>query len=69
MAPQNLVEFWAVATRPQSENGLGLTAEQAAKELAGIQDFYNRKGLFSDRGERKSAFFILRDYYKSMESK
>ena len=39
------------------------------RPLAGIQDFYNRKGLFSDRGERKSAFFILRDYYKSMESK
>jgi beta-glucuronidase len=39
------------------------------RPLAGIQDFYNRKGLFSDRGERKSAFFILRDYYRTMESK
>jgi beta-glucuronidase len=39
------------------------------RPLAGIQDFYNRKGLFSDRGERKAAFFILRDYYRSMESK
>jgi beta-glucuronidase len=39
------------------------------RPLAGIQDFYNRKGLFSDRGERKGAFFILRDYYKSMEYK
>ena len=39
------------------------------RPLAGIQDFYNRKGLFSDRGERKPAFYILRDYYKSMESK
>ena len=24
------------------------------RPLAGIQDFYNRKGLFSDRGERKA---------------
>jgi len=36
------------------------------RPLAGIQDFYNRKGLYSDRGERKSAFYILRDYYKSL---
>jgi beta-glucuronidase len=36
------------------------------RPLAGIQDFYNRKGLFSDRGEKKQAFFILRDYYKSI---
>ena len=35
------------------------------RPLAGIQDFYNRKGLFSDRGERKAAFYILREYYKS----
>jgi beta-glucuronidase len=39
------------------------------RPLAGIQDFYNRKGLFSDRGERKAAFYILRDYYRSMEQK
>ena len=25
IAPQNLVEFWAVSTRPQNDNGLGLT--------------------------------------------
>ncbi|HKE22227.1 MAG TPA: glycoside hydrolase family 2 TIM barrel-domain containing protein [Bryobacteraceae bacterium] len=37
------------------------------RPLAGIQDFYNRKGLFSDRGERKPAFFILRDYYRGLE--
>jgi len=32
--------------------------------LAGIQDGYNRKGLFSDVGERKRAFYVLQDYYK-----
>jgi beta-glucuronidase len=36
------------------------------RPLAGIQDFLNRKGLYSDRGERKSAFYILRDYYRSL---
>jgi len=35
------------------------------RPLAGIQDFYNRKGLFSDRGQRKEAFYILRNYYAS----
>lgn len=30
---QNLVEFWAVATRPMVVNGLGLTVTEAALEL------------------------------------
>jgi len=39
------------------------------RPLAGVQDYFNRKGLFSDRGERKPAYYILRDYYRSMESR
>jgi beta-glucuronidase len=35
--------------------------------LSGIQDGYNRKGLISDRGEKKQAFFVLRDFYLSAE--
>jgi beta-glucuronidase len=31
--------------------------------LSGIQDYYNRKGLLSDRGQKKQAFYVLRDYY------
>ena len=31
--PQNLIEFWNVATRPQKVNGLGLTPEQPARYL------------------------------------
>jgi predicted nucleic acid-binding protein len=38
--PQNLVEFWAVATRPRNQNGLELTTAQAASELTAIQDFF-----------------------------
>ena len=33
--------------------------------LDGIQDYYNRKGLFSDNGEKKKAFYVLRDWYKT----
>src|SRR5580658_8407538 len=31
--------------------------------LAGIQDFHNRKGLISDRGQRKQAFYVLHKFY------
>lgn len=37
---QNLVEFWAVATRPVVENGLGLTIEQAMAEVAGLKRLF-----------------------------
>ncbi|MBO7463567.1 MAG: beta-glucuronidase [Bacteroidales bacterium] len=32
--------------------------------LDGVQDYYNRKGLFSDNGDKKLAFYILQDWYK-----
>jgi beta-glucuronidase len=35
--------------------------------LPGIQDGYNRKGLISDKGEKKKAFFVLQDYYTKMQ--
>jgi beta-glucuronidase len=34
------------------------------RPLAGMQDYYNRKGLLSDRGERKLAFYVLQKFYK-----
>lgn len=41
VAVQNLVEFWAVATRPVGrENGLGLTIEAAMTELRIIKDLF-----------------------------
>ena len=33
--------------------------------LDGIQDFYNMKGIYSDRGERKKAFYVLREWYRT----
>ena len=36
--------------------------------LSGVQDYYNRKGLFSDRGEKKQAYYVLRDFYESKVS-
>lgn len=34
---QNLYEFWVVATRPAERNGLGMSATQAAFELARLE--------------------------------
>jgi predicted nucleic acid-binding protein len=35
--PQNLIEFWAVATRPAVSNGLGLEVGEAAAGLDGLK--------------------------------
>ncbi len=38
--PQNLIEFWAVATRPLAANGLGMSTTEASKELARMKNFF-----------------------------
>ena len=32
--------------------------------LPNIQDFYNMKGVISDRGEKKKSFFVLKEWYE-----
>jgi beta-glucuronidase len=34
--------------------------------LPGIQDGFNRKGLVSDKGKKKKAFFVLREFYRKI---
>ncbi|MBD2771915.1 type II toxin-antitoxin system VapC family toxin [Iningainema tapete] len=41
--PQNLIEFWVVATRPTSTNGLGLTLTEASQELSILKDLFQLK--------------------------
>jgi beta-glucuronidase len=38
------------------------------RPLTGIQDFHNRKGLISDRGEKKKAFYVMQKYYQELEA-
>jgi predicted nucleic acid-binding protein len=38
--PQNLIEFWAAATRPLAENGLGLTVDEAAREIKKLKRLF-----------------------------
>ena len=40
IASQNIIEFWVVATRPVSENGLGLTIDQALHEVVRLKRFF-----------------------------
>jgi beta-glucuronidase len=35
--------------------------------LPGVQDYRNRKGLISDQGERKQAFYVLQRFYGAMK--
>lgn len=35
------------------------------RKLPGIQDEFNRKGLVSDKGIKKKAFFVLQEFYRS----
>jgi beta-glucuronidase len=37
--------------------------------LPGIQDGFNRKGLISDEGNKKKAFFILQNFYMKVAGK
>jgi predicted nucleic acid-binding protein len=48
IAPQNTVEFWAVATRPSSVNGLGWDTSKAEIE---VQEIIARFGLLPESAE------------------
>ncbi len=38
----------------------------ARRPLPDIQDYFNRKGLISEQGIKKKAFYILQEYYKEV---
>jgi beta-glucuronidase len=37
------------------------------RPLPGIQDYYNRKGLISNRGQRKQAWYVLQKFYREKQ--
>jgi predicted nucleic acid-binding protein len=41
IVPQNLIEYWAVATRPLDANGLGLTVAETAAEVTKLRGIFN----------------------------
>jgi beta-glucuronidase len=36
------------------------------RPLPNIQDYWNRKGLISNRGEKKKAFYVLQQWYREL---
>jgi predicted nucleic acid-binding protein len=40
IVPQNLTELWVVATRPVSQNGLGLATAEASTELMRLKSMF-----------------------------
>jgi beta-glucuronidase len=38
------------------------------RDLPGIQDYYNRKGLVSNDGQKKKAFFVLQEWYQQLST-
>jgi predicted nucleic acid-binding protein len=41
LVPQNIYEFWSVATRPSNLNGLGFTVAQVQVRVAGFKQFFS----------------------------
>jgi beta-glucuronidase len=38
------------------------------RPLANIQDYYNRKGIISERGNKKKAFYIIQSFYNELKN-
>lgn len=38
--PQNIIEYWAVATRPTEANGLGLSVTETAAEVSRLKNIF-----------------------------
>jgi len=38
------------------------------RSLPGIQDWFNRKGLVSLKGEKKKAFYVMQEFYRSRQA-
>ncbi len=53
---------------PREGPGSRLFVWSPHRVLPGVQDGWNRKGVVSDRGQRKQAFFVLQEWYRSLEA-
>ena len=49
---QNLIEFWAVATRPENRNGLGLSVNETVEQIASFKSVFtllpDTDGIFKE---------------------
>lgn len=56
LAIQNIAEFWNVATRPITSNGLGFTIEAAQAEVARLEGFFE---IISENVDTYAAWKVL----------
>jgi len=56
-----------VANSCTVKDGRVADARVPRRFLPGIQDYYNRKGLVSNQGQHKQAFYVLQKYYREIE--
>lgn len=52
IVPQNLYEFWGVATRPANQNGFGMSAKETQSEITQIKRLFtllrDERGIFTE---------------------
>ncbi len=48
IVPQNLIEYWTVATRPAESNGLGLSVDEATIEIERYKKYFQLRRSFQD---------------------
>lgn len=39
------------------------------RQMVGVQDDFNRKGLISDQGGKKKAFYVMREWYETLKER
>lgn len=60
--PQNIIEFWSVATRPLVDNGLGLTVDEAAREIRKLKRIFklhpDSQAIFTEWEQLTSQYHV-----------
>ena len=67
--PLEVSDLWNLPSRASEYSRRISPPRSPRRPLPGIQDFFNRKGLASERGERKRAFFVLQREYRAMAAR
>jgi beta-glucuronidase len=63
---QNLLMIEKIANVRGTSPWILMDFRSPRRLLPGIQDEFNRKGLISDKGDKKKAFYVLQEFYKKI---
>ncbi|HEV7373942.1 MAG TPA: PIN domain-containing protein [Pyrinomonadaceae bacterium] len=63
VTPQNIIEFYAVATRPLAANGLGLSADAASREIRKLKRIFklhpDSQAIFTEWEQLVSQYQVM----------